>query len=73
MPPQQVYVHSGMHPQNGMADLETQFHALDMNGPPEHLYDLDNDAGEPTDNDEEGSDEDPVKLFVGQVSNFHTR
>jgi len=67
MPPQQVYVHSGMHPQNGMADLETQFHALDMNGPPEHLYDLDNDAGEPTDNDEEGSDEDPVKLFVGQI------
>ena len=70
MPPQQVYVNTGMHPSNGMDGLENQFQALGMNGPPEHLYDMEDDAGEPTDNDEEESEEDPVKLFVGQVRIF---
>lgn len=72
MPPLQVYVNAGMHNANGMAGLESQFHSLGMNEPSdhEHLYDLEDDAGEPIDNDEDEFEEEPVKLFVGQVRIF---
>jgi hypothetical protein len=73
MPPLQVYVNAGMHNANGMAGLESQFQSLGMNGPSDHdhLYDLeDDDAGEPIDNDEDECEEEPVKLFVGQVRIF---
>jgi hypothetical protein len=70
MPPQQVYVSAGMHHADGMAGLESQFQSLEMHGPSDHdqLYDLEvDDAGEPIDNDDDECEEEPVKLFVGQV------
>ena len=63
MPPQQVYVNTAMG-HHGMTGLETQFHALGMN----EGHDLeDGDIEDGMDNDDEDGEEDPVKLFVGQV------
>jgi hypothetical protein len=60
MPPQQVYVNTAMV-HHGMAALESQFHSLGMNEvPPEGHHDIE---GNGRDDDEEQ----PVKLFVGQV------
>jgi hypothetical protein len=63
MPPQQVYVNTAMM-HHGMVGLETQFQALGMNeGQDGMLHDCEGDEG-----GEEGNGEDePVKLFVGQV------
>ena len=65
MPPQQVYVNTGMV-RHGMPGLETQFQSLGMNDVP----DVSHHDGEGTENDEEGNEDDPVKLFVGQVRRF---
>lgn len=72
MPPQQVYV-SGVDP--NVAGLETQFQSLGMQHPSEgmmnghhHHADGDFEQGEGNEDGEEG-DDDPLKLFVGQVSN----
>jgi hypothetical protein len=70
MPPQQVYVSS-----SGLSadvnSLEHQFHAMGMGHPNQETEGpdegLDGDVGDDADNDEETSDEDPLKLFVGQV------
>jgi hypothetical protein len=60
MPPQQVYVNTAMV-HHGMVGLETQFHALGMNeGQDDMLHD-----GE--DGEEGNGEDEPVKLFVGQV------
>ena len=45
-----------------------EFQALGMNGQQESLYDIEDGASEPTDNDDDEGEDDPVKLFVGQVS-----
>lgn len=73
MPPQQVYVQSAMPApvHHDMAGLESQFQSLGMNattpeGPPQTG---ENGQAEEGDNDEEESEENPVKLFVGQVRN----
>lgn len=70
MPPQQVYINNGMPPPD-MVGLENQLRTMSMGhpseqprGPEEGLNDEYDDDG---DNDEETSDEDPLKLFVGQV------
>ena len=62
MPPQQVYVNSVMV-NHGMSGLETQFHALGMNEAQDASH-HDGDGDEATGLGEE----EPVKLFVGQVS-----
>eukprot|EP00934_Nitzschia_sp_Nitz4_P004564 Nitzschia sp. Nitz4//scaffold2_size372955//85058//86891//NITZ4_000383-RA/size372955-snap-gene-0.69-mRNA-1//-1//CDS//3329546656//4554//frame0 len=65
IPPQQVYVNTAMlHHQ--MMGLETQFQAMGMNETPEHSNG--GDDSEYLDNNGDGSnEEDPVKLFIGQV------
>ena len=68
VPLDQVYVNTGMHPSIGIGSLESQFQALGMNGQQESLYDIEDGASEPTDNDDDEGEDDPVKLFVGQVS-----
>lgn len=69
MPPQQVYVNGGVEGHMGpvMAGLETQFQSLgfqpEAGGKP---HAGESDTAE-EDNDETETEEDPVKLFVGQV------
>ena len=69
MPPQQVYVetmeHHHVQPPNGVNGLETQFQALGIQ--PGH--DDDNYGEEDTEGNDEGGEgeDDPLKLFVGQV------
>jgi hypothetical protein len=71
MPPQQVYVNGGVvessHMGPVMAGLETQFQSLgfqpEAGGKP---HAGESDTAE-EDNDETETEEDPVKLFVGQV------
>ena len=67
---QQVYVSSGVPTHSAMVELQDQFIAMGMGssdplrGPEDEVddeYDLEGD------NDEETSDEEPLKLFVGQV------
>jgi hypothetical protein len=67
---QQVYVSSGVPTHPAMVELQDQFMAMGMGsadplrGPEDEVddeYDLEGD------NDEETSDEEPLKLFVGQV------
>jgi hypothetical protein len=79
MPPQQVYVNGDMdeghnsHVMMGpdMTGIETQFQSLgfqpEAGGKPHHAGESDT-AEE--DNDETETEEDPVKLFVGQVRNM---
>lgn len=81
MPPQQVYVH-GMDPNQvyapNVAGLETQFQSLEIQQPGDggmmngqHQDHDHNPEGEENgdDNDEgEEGDDDPLKLFIGQVS-----
>jgi hypothetical protein len=63
MPPQQVYVNNAMA-HHHMAGLETQFQSLGMS----EVQDVSHHDGEGDDTGEDGNDEDePVKLFVGQV------
>ena len=63
MPPQQVYVNTAMSHHHHMGDLDTQFQALGMNDV-SHQDGVDEEDGTGV----EGNDEDePVKLFVGQV------
>lgn len=64
MPPSQVYVHTAMA-YHGMAGLDTQFHALGMSD----AHDSSNyEDSEGNDGTGDGSNEDdPVKLFIGQV------
>jgi hypothetical protein len=67
MPPQQVYVNTVMgHQHHAMMALENQFHSLGMaeghDGSHLDMEGDDNDGGE-------GGEDDPVKLFVGQVRN----
>jgi hypothetical protein len=81
MPPQQVYVngdiegHSSSHMMMGpdMTGLETQFQSLgfqpEAGGKPHNAGESDT-AEE--DNDETETEEDPVKLFVGQVRNIYS-
>lgn len=60
MPPQQVYVNNAMV-HHGMPALESQFHALAMNeGPTVGHHDTEG-------NGRELDEDQPVKLFVGQV------
>jgi hypothetical protein len=74
MPPQQVYVNNtamGNHHHHAMMGLENQFHSLGMTegmsvGHDGSHYDM--EGGE-HDGEEGGGEEDPVKLFVGQVRN----
>lgn len=77
MPPQQVYVENNIgQPPNTMAGLETQFQTLGMQQQDEGASnDHDNNHSPPEGSVEhdEGNDEggegedDPLKLFVGQV------
>ena len=70
MPPQQVYVNTAMAHHHHMADLDAQFQSLGMNG----MHDLSNRDGEDDDVEGEGNDEDePVKLFIGQVRKIFSR
>jgi hypothetical protein len=65
MPPQQVYVNTAMGHHHGMAALEQHFQSFGMNGVHDmghHDHDCEDD-----DNDGEDTEDDPVKLFVGQV------
>lgn len=81
MPPQQVYVHPGMgHP--GMTGLESQFQALGFRQEEASSTEPSSTQTNPNADDEddhEGDDgeDDPLKLFVGQVSaaneNFQKR
>jgi hypothetical protein len=74
MPPQQVYVNTAMgnHHHHAMRGLENQFHSLGMAeggmsvGHDGSHYDMD---GEEHDGEEGGGEDDPIKLFVGQVRN----
>lgn len=63
MPPQQVYVNTSMGHHHGIPALEQQFQSLGMN----EAQDVGHHDGEGPDNDEEDTEDDPVKLFVGQV------
>lgn len=74
LPPQQVFVNTplDMPPQNGMSGLETQFMAMGMNGNGEHHGeqngDVDQSGADNNDDEQEAhSEDDPVKLFVGQI------
>ena len=63
MPPQQVYVHTAIS-HHHVGDLDTQFQSLGMN----EIQDVSNPDGGEGDAEGEGNDEDePLKLFVGQV------
>eukprot|EP00339_Tiarina_fusa_P022428 CAMPEP_0117031000 /NCGR_PEP_ID=MMETSP0472-20121206/22330_1 /TAXON_ID=693140 ORGANISM="Tiarina fusus, Strain LIS" /NCGR_SAMPLE_ID=MMETSP0472 /ASSEMBLY_ACC=CAM_ASM_000603 /LENGTH=357 /DNA_ID=CAMNT_0004739231 /DNA_START=141 /DNA_END=1210 /DNA_ORIENTATION=- len=63
MPPQQVYVTTAVA-HHHMAGLETQFQSLGMH----EVQDVSHHDGEGDGTGEDGNDEDePVKLFVGQV------
>lgn len=68
VPLDQVYINNGMHPSTVLGSLESHFQALNMNGQKESPYDFEDHASEPTDNDDDEGEDDPVKLFVGQVS-----
>jgi len=70
MPPQQVYIGPvGIPPE--MACLENQFHNMTMvphdPGVALEEHEIDGEHVDEGDNDEETGDEDPLKLFVGQV------
>jgi hypothetical protein len=69
MPPQQVYVES-MGP-NKVAGLETQFQSLGIHGDDVNTHDnrQDDDDDIEDDDEDEGGDgeDDPLKLFIGQV------
>jgi hypothetical protein len=68
LPPQQVYV-NGNHHNAMMNGLENQFHSLGMTeGHAEDSHTLDLEE-EDNDGEEGGGEDDPVKLFVGQVRN----
>lgn len=64
MPPSQVYVDTtiGYHP---MAAMESQFHALGMSDAHDSTNLEDSEGNDAT--GEGSNDEDPVKLFIGQV------
>jgi hypothetical protein len=63
MPPQQVYVNTAMA-HHDMVGLESQFQSLGMH----EVQDVSHHDGEEDEEGAEGNtDEDPVKLFVGQV------
>lgn len=70
MPPQQVYVNPASQ-QNNMTGLEDQLRNMGMVDPVEPQQEVndgqDADLEDDGDNDEETNDEDPLKLFVGQV------
>ncbi|KAI2489546.1 RNA recognition motif containing protein [Fragilaria crotonensis] len=71
MMPQQVYVTSGMPNHPEMVGIEEQFRSMGMVSS-DHHRNLDTEGLEDEydlegDNDEETSDEEPLKLFVGQV------
>ena len=69
MPPQQVYVNTSMVHPHGMVGLETQFQTLGMN----EVQDGVHHGGEGDEHGQEGHGEDePVKLFVGQVREHTT-
>ena len=65
MPPQQVYVNTAMV-HHGMMGLEAQFHGLGMNETQEVSNRDDSDGNDHT--GEGSNDEEPIKLFIGQVS-----
>jgi hypothetical protein len=67
LPPQQVYVES-MGP-NKIAGLETQFQTLGIHGEDGNTHDNRQDDDDVEDEDDEGGEgeDDPLKLFVGQV------
>jgi hypothetical protein len=71
MLPQQVYVASGMPSHPEMAGIEEQFRSMAMVSTDQHrnlvTEGLDDEYDLEGDNDEETSDEEPLKLFVGQV------
>lgn len=64
MPPSQVYVDTtmGYHP---MAAMESQFHGLGINDAHDSTNLEDSEGNDAT--GEGSNDEDPVKLFIGQV------
>jgi hypothetical protein len=71
MLPQQVFVSSGMPTHPDMVGIEERFRSMamastDQHGDPE-AEDLEDEYDLEGDNDEETSDEEPLKLFVGQV------
>jgi len=67
---QQVYVSSGLPTHPGMVELQDQFMTMGL-GSSDPLRDpqdeVDDEYDLEGDNDEETSDEEPLKLFVGQV------
>lgn len=65
MPPQQVYVGSPAMPPE-MAGLENQFQSMGMDHA-DHGEDLEDQEGSDEHADDGDNDEDPLKLFVGQV------
>jgi len=75
MPPQQVYVDTSnpnMAPGN-IPGLEHQFHSLSFQPGGDGLM-VDGGSDNPEDIDDQGGDgeDDPLKLFVGQVRLWHT-
>jgi len=72
MPPQQVYVNANGMGHPGMTGLETQFQSLgfaqeDGGYDPNGHSQQNGDSATGDDNDGEDTEDDPVKLFVGQV------
>ena len=71
MLPQQVYVSSGMPNHPDLVGIEERFRSMGMTSAGQHgdpdAEDLDDEYDLEGDNDEETSDEEPLKLFVGQV------
>lgn len=69
MPPQQVYVNAPIDtgPHQDVGSLEAQFQSLGVNAPADGQGEGVNDEAGEGDNDGEENDEEPVKLFVGQV------
>jgi hypothetical protein len=65
MPPQQVYVNS-----DAIAGLEHQFMSLGMNSGGENgeVQESNTNTASSDNDGEQNSDDEPVKLFVGQVS-----
>lgn len=65
MPPSQVYVNTTMG-YHGMMGIETQFQSLGMNDAHDSSNHEDSEGNDGT--GEGSNEEDPLKLFIGQVS-----